>query len=262
MIMTKEELSTIIKNHQHWLNQDCEGWEKMKANLRGAYLIDADLRGVDLRYADLENAILDYANLYAANLTGANLTNANLIFASLIFTNLENTNLTGVDFKSANLYGANLAKANLTSANLIYANLANANLVGANLEEVNGDYANFIATIGIDSNRKGKVLTTDLVGYKKCSIGYNDDKRCENGIIVKLLIPRGAIVFSINDKKCRTNKVKVLEIEGADRAYSWYSGMSYYVGDEITIYDFDCRYNIECAEGIHFFKNREDAINF
>lgn len=253
--MTKEELNTIIENHQHWLHQDCEGWETMRASLRGAYLINADLRGVDLRYADLENAILDYANLYAANLAGANLTNANLIFASLILTNLENTNLTDVNLKGANLYSANLGRANLAGANLIYTNLATANLAGANLEEVNGDCANFISTVGVD-NRKGKVLTTDLVGYKKCTV------KSKNDVIVKLLIPRGAIVFSINDKKCRTNKAKVLDIEGANRAYSWYSGMSYYVGDEITVYDFDCQYNKECAKGIHFFKNREDAIDF
>jgi hypothetical protein len=38
--------------------------------------------------------------------------------------------------------------------------------------------------------------------------------------------------------------------------------MSYYVGDEITIYDFNCEYNMECAEGIHFFMTREEAENY
>lgn len=34
--MTQEELKEIIERHQHWLNEDCEDWENMRANLTGA----------------------------------------------------------------------------------------------------------------------------------------------------------------------------------------------------------------------------------
>ena len=46
-----DELKTILENHKHWWNEDCEGWEKMKANLSDADLSDANLRGADLRGA-------------------------------------------------------------------------------------------------------------------------------------------------------------------------------------------------------------------
>lgn len=45
--MTNEEIKEIIEKHQHWLKEDCEGWENMKADLRGADLrgaVDADMR--------------------------------------------------------------------------------------------------------------------------------------------------------------------------------------------------------------------------
>lgn len=252
MVMTKEELNIIIENHQHWLNRDCEGWERMRANLGGVNLMNAKLINVDLRYANLENANLTCANLNHANLSKANLTNVDLRGASLIETNLVEANLEKAELGCACLTGADLREANLAYANLQYANLARAYLLGTNLKDTVVDLANFSGTTGINKDRKGKILTTDLIGYKKC----------ENNVIVKLLIPRGAIVFSINGKKCRTNKVKVLEIEGADRAFSWYNGMSYYVGDEITVYDFNCQYNIICAKGIHFFKSREEAEAF
>lgn len=251
MIMTKEELDTIIKNHQHWLHRDCEGWERMKANLSGADLVEANLRYTNLSYADLKDADLRYASLDYISLNGADLTNANLRGASLIHTDLESANLTGAFLSDANLALANLRHTNLKNAILNGANLAKANLMYTNLENIIGDNANFSYQEVLGS-RNGEILTTDLIGYKKC----------DYEVVVKLLIPRGAIVFSINDKKCRTNKVKVLEIEGTDRAFSLHSGMSYYVGDEITVYNFNCRYNIECAEGIHFFKNREDAIKW
>ena len=48
--MTQEELNKIVEQHQHWLKEDCEGWEDMKANLRGANLSRANLRGADLNY--------------------------------------------------------------------------------------------------------------------------------------------------------------------------------------------------------------------
>ena len=100
--------------------------------------------------------------------------------------------------------------------------------------------------------RKGKILTKDIIGYKKCM----------NDVIVTLLIPRGAIVFSVNGGKCRTNRAKVIAIDGADRAYSIYKYMTYYVGDEFNIYDFDLQYNEECAPGIHFFMTRSEAENY
>ena len=71
--MTQEELSKVLDNHKHWLNEDCEGWEKMKADLSHAYL-----RGADLSYADLS-----YANLRGANLRGAYLSYADLSYANL-----------------------------------------------------------------------------------------------------------------------------------------------------------------------------------
>ena len=41
--MTNEEIKEIIEKHQHWLKEDCEGWEDMNADLRGANLCDANL---------------------------------------------------------------------------------------------------------------------------------------------------------------------------------------------------------------------------
>ena len=51
--MTQEELNKIIEQHQHWLKEDCEGWEDMKANLYGANLTRADLSEANLRGANL-----------------------------------------------------------------------------------------------------------------------------------------------------------------------------------------------------------------
>ena len=81
--MTQEELNKVLKNHKHWLNEDCDRWEEMKADLRNADLRYANLHNADLRSADLRNADLRYADLRYANLCSADLRNANLCYADL-----------------------------------------------------------------------------------------------------------------------------------------------------------------------------------
>ena len=208
--MTQEELDKIIEQHQHWLNEDCEGWEDMKANLSDAYL-----RGDNL----------SWANLSDADLRGANLRYANLSYA----------NLYGADLSCANLSGANLSGANLRGANLRGANLSGSNLSDA------------------ERFRLGKVLDEPLVGYKKTN----------EGVVITAEIPAGAIVFCINGSKCRTNKAKITDMAGHDVLHSQYdNNFEYRLGQEIEIKDFNLMYNLECASGFHFFRNRNEAEEY
>ena len=65
--MTQEELNKIVEQHQHWLHEDVDGWEEMRANLSGADLSGANLRRADLSGADLSGANLSYADLSDAD---------------------------------------------------------------------------------------------------------------------------------------------------------------------------------------------------
>ena len=51
-----QELNKILEKHKHWLNEDCEDWENMRADLSDADLKGADLRGADLRGSSLVRA--------------------------------------------------------------------------------------------------------------------------------------------------------------------------------------------------------------
>ena len=222
-------LEEILERHKHWLNRDCENWESMRADLHNADLHGANLYGANLYGADLCSANMMGANLRSADLYGADLCSANMIDADLC---------------SANMIDADLCSANMMGADLHSTNMIDADMRGTNLHDVDMGSA--------DKLRKGIKLSEPIIGWKKC----------KNNVLVKLEIPRGAIVFSINNSKCRTDKAKVLEIIGSDRAYSKHKFFSYYVGDVIEVFNFNCEYNVECAEGIHFFKTREEAENY
>ena len=86
---TPEELKKIIENHQHWLHEDCEGWEDMRADLRGSDLSDSDLRGSNLRGSDLRGSDLRGSNLRGSNLRGSDLRGSNLRGSNLRGSNLR-----------------------------------------------------------------------------------------------------------------------------------------------------------------------------
>ena len=71
--MNNIELKKIIDDHQHWINEDCEGWQELKANLRGADLCEANLCEANLCEANLRGANLRGADLCEANPRGADL---------------------------------------------------------------------------------------------------------------------------------------------------------------------------------------------
>lgn len=199
---------------------------------------DMDLSGLDL----------SKINLSCTNLHHVNLSNTNLSYANLSCADLGFANLTCTDLCHADLYGADLYHADLCWSNLEFADLTKAKLTGATLERANL----FNAILSEKEQiRKGLVLKKRMIGYKKCS----------GNLIVTLEIPKGAIVFSINNDKCRTNKAKVVDIAHGNKiAYSLCDqSFVYELGKKVEIKDFNTMYNIECSSGIHFFRTESEA---
>ncbi|EHO6665114.1 pentapeptide repeat-containing protein [Salmonella enterica] len=104
--MNSADLSNILEEHKVWITSMRESGSS--ADLRGANLFDADLRGADLRGANLFDA-----DLRGADLRGANLFDADLCGADLRGANLFDADLCGADLRGANLFDADLCGADL-----------------------------------------------------------------------------------------------------------------------------------------------------
>ena len=98
-----------------------------------------------------------------------------------------------------------------------------------------------------------------FIGFKKAS-----------GYIVVLEIPEDAKRLSATGRKCRCSKAKVLEIQNIDGAKAnvtkvasgYDSNFVYEVGKTVSVDNFcDDRWQ-ECSPGIHFFINRQEAVNY
>jgi hypothetical protein len=272
--MTQTQLNKIIERHQHYLNKDVDGWEDMRADLSHQDLCEANLRGANLNYVDLRKA-----NLYGADLREADLYGADLREANLCRADLRKANLYGADFRKANLYVADLRKADLyaadlSGADLTCADLRNAYLRDASLFDAHCRYANMYgadlrnanityAIIGEDTKIDYPLAcpeTGSFIGYKKARYGY----------IVKLQICEDAKRSSATTKKCRCSKALVLAIENMDGSDSGLQEIEsnfdpsfiYRVGEIVEVSDFDDNRWNGCAPGIHFFVDRQDAVEY
>jgi uncharacterized protein YjbI with pentapeptide repeats len=162
-VANREQLDILRKGPEIW-NTWREEHRKLRIDLSGANLRNANLSGADLREVDLCSA-----NLSRARLVGAYLREAMLKEATPIGAYLREANLYGVNLREANLYSADLSNASLIGADLSGAYLGEADLSGADLNEA--------SLIGADL--RGATLNRTSIGS---TIFANIDLRSVKGL--------------------------------------------------------------------------------
>ncbi|MDD4515676.1 DUF5758 domain-containing protein [Massilibacteroides sp.] len=167
----------------------------------------------------------------------------------------KNATFYWANFDGANFDGANFNGANFYRANFDGANFDGANFNGANFDRANLNYIVNECTHGIiyECPKEGA-----FIGYKKA----------KNNIVVIEIKP-DSLRSSATTKKCRCSKAKVLRIENIDGSASVLSEISsdydetfiYKIGEIVEVSDFDTNRWNECSSGIHFFIDRQIAVN-
>lgn len=221
--MTNEEIKKMLENHKHWLKEDIDGWEKMRANLRGA-----DLRGANLRKADLREADLRGANLRGANLREANIRKADLRGADLWEANLREADLREADFREANLREANLREAKIDENTRI------------NLPISCPDIGVFTAW----KKARGYIIQLEIPAESKRLSATTRKCRCNIAKVVAIQNIDG------------TDSGLLEVCSGYDHNFI------YKVGETVSVDKFDNNRWNECSNGIHFFITREEAVNY
>lgn len=243
---------------------DLERADLERADLKFAFLNGADLDEAGLEEADLNGAYLDRASLIGANLKSAYLDNADLHRA-----NFGSADLSGAKLKCAKLFSANLEGANLEGADLKGTELLMANLFGAKLQRANleGSFINGANLNGADLNGAKNIPFIPLsCPSEGAFIGW---KKVEGKYLIKIQIPEDAKRLSATTRKCRCDKALVLDITSLDGKKHYdevtntnYNKTVYKAGEMVYPDSFDEDRWIECSHGIHFFVNKEDAINY
>ena len=176
-------------------------------------------------------------------------------FGSVLFKFKKENNTIKDTLFEAVKNDADLCNADLCGANLRGANLRGANLSGADLRDADLRDADNIPFIPLACPSEG-----EFIGWKKVG-----------DYVIKLRIPASAKRCSATTSKCRCDKAEVISIigigirdnESIDSIVNYcYNHCEYTVGKMVYADSFDeDRWN-ECSNGIHFFINKQEAINY
>lgn len=107
----------------------------------------------------------------------------------------------------------------------------------------------------------------EFIGWKVC----RKSKLDRTPYLVKLCIPEHAERMSgFGSRKCRCNRACVLNILNIDGSQSrvgkvvsfWDGSFLYEKGHWVEVDDYDIDRRHECSRGIHFFMERQEAINY
>lgn len=169
----------------------------LRADLRGADLIDTDLSNVRLRFANLTGAKLNGANLIRAKLDQANLTEADLSRANLI---------------EANLDGATLINAKLMTITLTKANMDGSLLNGADLSQGNMSGGSFVRSDFLNATLNGSILDDADLSLTK----FNNAKLINASLVAADLTDATLIGAKLNGANLRNAILWGADLSGAD----------------------------------------------
>ena len=227
MQYTQEELREILAAHKDWRAGKDIG---KRANFSGADLCEANFSGADLRSVDFSDAKLRGADFSDADLRGANLHYVNLFCA----------NLRGVNLRGADLFCADLEGATLEGADLFCASFDRVNLT----------------------------RTQGLTGRSVCPPkgSFTAFKKVRGSVVLELFIPASAErVSTLTGRQCRADAVHVTRALDSNKKVftsKYNEAFTYVVGEWTRVKNFNNDRRTECAPGIHFFMEPEEAEDY
>ena len=265
---TQKELNELITNVAAFhLSFDVVAQKLSDAQFQSIQIRHIDLYSTEIRNSDFTNCSFAYCSFDHVVFVNCKFTQSAFYMSRINSSNFRCCEFSQCDFKLSYMSCTTLS----TDCRITKCTACNSKFEynPMTLEQ----YKN-LRTIRCDKTRTqhdteytfGKILTKSIIGYKKAII--RPFMTLQEALIT-LEIPVGAIVFQPNNFKCRTNIAKVIRITNLGEtdilkeAQSWFdSSFIYYAGETIICDDFKLNNSIECASGIHFFLDKESALNY
>lgn len=249
----------MIANANGYKKHGCF-YNSINVNLRDCNLIDINFDNIDLRHADFSGCNIIRCNFCSGELGYADFTGSYIEDSRFYNTHFKETSFQGCMFKKCHMFQSDFSLCNFNDSHFddaTYLEISSCKFTRSNFRHVTNAPDR---SIDMACPRFGA-----FVGYKKC---VSDG--CP--AIVKLEIPADAKRSAGTGKKCRCDKAMVLQIETPD-GKKFCSNTVYpkVYNDTDTVYEVgkivkadsftEDRFE-ECAHGIHFFMNRDDAVDY
>lgn len=265
----------------NWHISDCCMYASkfMKSNIVSSRMIECKIKASNFENSEISSLTIQgcYAkrsSFREAHIRDCNFSDNMFETSSFVLATISKTN-----FGNSNLSYSRLDKTAFIKCSLCFTNFYASDITSLT-EFVDCEVGQGTIGLGLACPAVG-----EFIGWKKVIIDVEkkisgdkdmiEYKHVKTTGIVQLLIPEDALRSSATTKKCRANKAKVIGIEVSDpKAINWVPmeewdvhsdfdrTFKYHIGDDLVVPNFDHdRWN-ECAPGIHFFMNKEDAENY
>ena len=289
--------SKSFRNFADCIFIDCDlhGFDFNYANFRGAHIINCNFEG-----AVLTNSVFDDASITGSNFNyttaepcGASFCGASFCAATLANVSMNDCSLSIASFIEATLKHVSIKQSSLIKACFNRAYVSDSILQGSDLSQAKFVDAKiyhcvFTGSRVSDINMIGAQMECPD-GLDACE-GFNAEcisfacpaegsfvawKACRDNTICKILIPEDAKRSSAFGRKCRASKFKVLEIYHVDldtnvigvtdREFATSMFNPDWIYERGKTYEepnfVNDRFK-ECTVGLHFFMNKQDAIDY
>lgn len=278
-----EEIERVLERHRHWQAKDCENWQEMRAVFKDVRFVDLVLNRYDFIRVKFENVTFVGGCFCCCCFSATQMKEVTFKSVRLIDCEFNGATIDSCDFRccycigdsfdccfisDSSFYGSFLTLTHFDYGRIARTSFRNTNCSG----KVGFSNVTFIAMNKKDFPLVPMICPSEgaFIGWKKVKIAPREDG------IVKLLIPADAKRCSAGGKKCRCDKAIVLGIwrlsydesclkEEIEEAYSFYDHLFRYKrGDVITPTgkSFDDNRWEECSSGIHFFVDKQVAIDY
>ena len=236
------------------------------ADLDECYFNGATLYNVSFYMTTIKSSDFTVSNLDQINFNNASISTTDFVLAVVSDTTFNSSDIVKVNFTNSQINTSSFNFANINSSTFNYAILSkvcvymsgiwntifeNVKCYGCNINNVE---SNKIPYVSLACPSEGS-----FIGWKVI-----------DGCLIKLLIPEDAKRSSATTHKCRCSKAKVLDIinlqtnkvEKVLLNTNYYPNIIYKIGEMVYPNTFDENRLNECAYGIHFFVDKQEAINY
>lgn len=269
--MTKEEFYKALDEHKTWLDDGAVSASKGKKLSLNYEVIEGEVRDFDLAYVIASRCIFRNVKFIGCKFNGWWVKECSFfgcIFSECTFNKsyMCDGMFCTCDFVKCNFCGCSICNDKIDHCEFRESVLDSCSFQKSSITNTGFDKAEFENDVNfVKANIQNSYLPKGYerilgVTLKEPILGY---KKTREGVVITAEIPAGAIVFSINGKKCRTNRAKIVDMHGHAVLHSSFDvGFRYELGQEIEILDFDPCYSHECVPGFHFFMTEKEAKEY
>lgn len=243
------KLSKLISDHMTWLNSDGKSGSRFDIeyeNIEGAF---PALRNKRLKRSLMKHCVFSRTSFAMSDLSESMLYRCVFYFCTFEDCNFTNAALERCVFVDCDFRASGVGLAISKTCSFL---------------ECRWD------TLSVFPNAPMSCPDTgEFIGWKKARFPASDGGYIP--CIVKLRIPEDALRSSAFGRKCRCNKAYVEEIQSVDGSLvyhhsvavsRWDLSFRYPVGEMVEVKNFDQNRYEECTSGIHFFINRQEAVDY